>query len=62
MIRTLIHVPEKNNEVASTILKEKKLKETKELDKEMIERWLGEADSIIIFVCAGSTILCIITL
>lgn len=57
MDRTLIQVPEKNNDGASAMFKEKE-----ELDKEMIERWLGEADSIIIFVCAGSTILCILIL
>ena len=54
MNRSLIHVPEKNNDDASVMSKE-----TEELDKQMIKRWLGEADSIIIFVCAGSTILCI---
>ena len=55
--RILIRVPEKNNDGASAMFEE-----TERLDKEMVERWLGEADSIIIFVCADSTILCIITL
>jgi hypothetical protein len=49
--RILIYVPEKDNDA---------FKETERLDKEMIERWLGEADSVIIFVSAGSTILCIL--
>ena len=52
MNRILIRVSEKNNDDASA-----KFKETERLDKEMIERWLGEADSTIIFVCARSTIL-----
>ena len=30
-------------------------------DKEMVERWKDEADSILLFVCAGSTIICIIS-
>ena len=52
MNRILIRVSEKNNDDASA-----KFKETERLDIEMIERWLGEADSTIIFVCARSTIL-----
>ncbi len=35
------------------------LTETEKQDKEMVERWKGEADSTLIFVCAGPTILCI---
>ena len=31
--------------------------ETERQDKEMVERWKGEADSILVFVCAGSTII-----
>jgi hypothetical protein len=49
MNRILIHVPEKDNHGS--------FEETERLDKEMVERWLGEADSVIIFVSAGSTIL-----
>jgi hypothetical protein len=33
--------------------------ETVKQDREMVERWKDEADSILIFVCAGSTIVCI---
>ena len=33
--------------------------ETERQDKEMVERWKDEADSILLFVCAGSTIICI---
>src|SRR6266702_775544 len=33
------------------------LTETEKQDKEMVERWKGEADSALIFVCAGPTIL-----
>ena len=50
----LIHVPEKDNDGYSATFEE-----TERLDKEMVERWLGEADSVIIFVCASSTILSI---
>jgi hypothetical protein len=32
------------------------------VDKEMFERWKDEADSALVFVCTGSTTLCIITL
>ena len=32
--------------------------ETEKQDKEMVERWKNEADSILVFVCAGSTIIC----
>ena len=28
-------------------------------DGEMVERWKSEADSVLVFVCASSTILCI---
>jgi hypothetical protein len=52
--RILIHVPEKGGYGSSDTFEE-----TERLDKEMVERWLGEADSIIIFVCTGSTFLCI---
>jgi hypothetical protein len=33
--------------------------ETEKQDQEMVERWKDEADSILTFVCAGSTIICI---
>ena len=33
------------------------LTETERLDKEMVERWKSEADSVLVFVCAGFTIL-----
>ena len=52
MNHILIRVPEENNDGATATFGE-----TERLDKEMIERWLGEADSTIIFVCARSTIL-----
>ena len=42
MILILIRVPE--------------YKEIERQDKEMVERWKGEADSILVFVCADSTI------
>ena len=48
----LIHVPEKSDDGSSATFEE-----TERLDKEMIERWLGEADSVIIFVCASFTTL-----
>ena len=50
----LIRVPENDNDGSSATFEE-----TERLDKEMVERWLGEADSVIIFVCASSTILSI---
>ena len=50
----LIHVLEKDNDGYSATFEE-----IERLDKEMVERWLGEADSVIIFVCASSTILSI---
>jgi hypothetical protein len=52
--RILIYVPEKNGYGSSDTFEE-----DQRLDKEMVERWLAEADSVIIFVCAGSTILTI---
>jgi hypothetical protein len=36
--------------------------EIEKADKEMFERWKDEADSALVFVCVGSTILCTITL
>ena len=35
------------------------LAEVDRQDKDMVERWKSEADSVLVFVCAGSTILCI---
>ena len=35
--------------------------EIEKQDKEMIERWKDEADTNLVFVCAGSTIVYIIT-
>jgi hypothetical protein len=32
--------------------------ETERQDKEMVERWKNEADSLLVFVCAGFTIIC----
>jgi hypothetical protein len=52
MIHILIHVP---GEICSGSSSE--LTETERLDKEMVERWKGEADSILVFVRASSTIL-----
>ena len=36
--------------------------EIEKADEETFERWKDEADSALVFVCAGPTILCIITL
>ena len=40
---------------SSDELWKKYLEEIEKQDNEMIERWKGEADSTIIFVCAGPT-------
>lgn len=38
---------------------EKEFEEKEEQDKEMVERWKDEAEAVLTFVCAGSTVLCI---
>ena len=54
MNHILIRVSEKNKDDPSA-----KFKETQELDKNMVDIWLAEADSVVVFVCARSTILSI---
>ena len=36
--------------------------ELEKAEKEIFERWKDEVDSALVFVCAGPTIFCIITL
>ena len=64
----LMRVPEKTDfGWHDELAKEKKTqeeeeKEVEELEKRnerMVERWKDEADKVVTFVCAGSTILCI---
>ena len=52
IILILTHVP---GEICGGSSSE--LTETERLDKEMVERWKSEADSVLVFVCAGFTIL-----
>ncbi len=59
MNRILIRVPGEIDGGSSGRLWSIYLTETEKQDKEMVERWKGEADSALIFVCAGPTILCI---
>ena len=47
MNRTLIHVPGVTNARSPA-----GLTEIERLDKEMVERWKGEADTVLVFVCA----------
>ena len=58
----LTRVPGENHEESrgsTDELWKKYLEEIEKQDDEMVERWKGEADSTIIFVCTGLTILSI---
>ena len=59
MIHILIRVPGEIGGGSSGRLWSMYLTETQNQDKEMVERWKGEADSALIFVCASPTILCV---
>ena len=52
----LIHVPGEIDKGTSG-----ELTEIEKQDKEMVKRWKDEADTGLVFVCAGSTIIYIIT-
>ena len=52
----LIRVPGETGGGFSDRLWSMYLNETQDQDKEMVERWKGEADSALIFVCASPTI------
>ena len=52
----LIHVPGEIDRGSSG-----ELTEIEKRDKEMVERWKDEADTGLVFVCAGSTVICMIT-
>ena len=56
MVPILIHVPGEIDGGSSG-----ELREIEKQNKEMVERWKDEADTGLVFVCAGSTIICIIT-
>ena len=58
--RILTRVPGENHEESGSStdkLWKKHLEEIEKQDDEMVERWKGEADTTIIFVCTGPTIL-----